>query len=113
MPYLMLFLSGTMSAIASIFLRVAGRMPDVENMAHLMTMPNLLRVSAIIAYGAGFMLYAFALKHVELSVAYPLMVGVAILEIFGYGLLGGDSVSTRSMLGAALIMSGIWLIYSP
>lgn len=112
MPYVMLFLSGTMSAIASILLRVAGRMPGMETMSHLMTMPNLLRVSAIAAYGAGFLLYALALKHIELSVAYPLMVGVAILEIFGYGLLGGDSVSARSMLGATLVMTGIWLVYS-
>ena len=112
MPYLMLFLSGTMSAVASILLRIAGRTGGAESLATLITMPNLLRVAAVAAYGTGFLLYAFALKHIELSIAYPLMVGVAMLEIFGYGLMGGDGVSTRSILGATLVMAGIWLIYS-
>jgi small multidrug resistance pump len=114
MPYLMLFLSGTCSALASVLLRVAGQMgtTPVQGLMNLLTMPNLLRLGAILAYGAGFVLYALALKRVELNIAYPLMVGIAILEIFGYGLLGGETVSARSAIGALLIMSGIFLIYS-
>lgn len=116
MSYFMLFLSGTCSALASVLLRVAGQMSvassSMQGLASLLTMPNMLRVGAIVAYGAGFVLYALALKRIELNIAYPLMVGIAILEIFGYGLLGGESVSARSAMGALLIMSGIFLIYS-
>lgn len=113
--YFMLFLSGTCSALASVLLRVSGQMNVVGSgfgLASLMTMPNMLRLGAIVAYGAGFVLYALALKRIELNIAYPLMVGIAILEIFGYGLLGGEAVSIRSVFGAALIMGGIFLIYS-
>ena len=115
--YLMLFLSGSCSALASVLLRVAARVgvPGAATMSSLVDIvstPNLLRLGAIFAYGAGFVLYAVALKRVELNVAYPLMVGIAILEIFAYGLLGGETVSLRSVLGALLLMGGIVLIYS-
>ena len=108
----MLFLSGTCSALASVLLRVSGQMSGAGSLIGLMTTPNLLRLAAIAAYGAGFVLYALALKRIELNIAYPLMVGIAILEIFGYGLIGGETVSVRSAFGAALIMGGIFLIYS-
>ena len=114
MAYLMLFLSGSCSALASVLLRIAARMgtTNVAGLGDLASTPNLLRLGAIFAYGAGFVLYAVALKRVELNVAYPLMVGIAILEIFAYGLLGGEVVSMRSVLGALLLMGGIVLIYS-
>ena len=108
----MLFLSGTCSALASVLLRVSSQMGGIGSLAGLMTTPNLLRLAAIAAYGAGFVLYALALKRIELNIAYPLMVGIAILEIFGYGLIGGETVSVRTAFGAALIMGGIVLIYS-
>ena len=110
--YFMLFLSGTCSALASVLLRVSGQMSGAGSLIGLMTTPNLLRLAAIAAYGAGFVLYALALKRIELNIAYPLMVGIAILEIFGYGLIGGETVSVRTAFGAALIMGGIFLIYS-
>jgi len=115
MSYFMLFLSGSCSAFASILLRVAGQIPASAmrlDWASLASTPNLLRGGAVVAYGAGFVLYALALKRIELSVAYPLMVGIAILEIFGYGLLGGEAASVKSMMGALLVMAGIFLIYS-
>ena len=114
MSYLMLFLSGSMSAVASILLRISGQTSgySVVSVLSLSSTPSVLRISAVLAYGAGFVLYALALKHIELSIAYPVMVGVAILEIFAFGMLGGDGVSMRSVLGAGLIMSGILLIYS-
>jgi small multidrug resistance pump len=110
----MLFLSGSMSAVASILLRIAGQTStnSVANVLSFSSTTNMLRISAVLAYGAGFVLYALALKRIELSIAYPIMVGVTILEIFAYGMLGGDGVNMRSVLGAGLIMSGILLIYS-
>lgn len=103
-----------MSALASVLLRIAGQMPEVSaaTVSTLTSTPMLLRVAAIGAYGLGFVLYALALRRIELSVAYPLMVGVAILAIFLYGLAGGDPVTLKSVIGAVLIFSGILLLYS-
>lgn len=114
MSYFLLISSGIMSAIASVLLRLAGQMPEVSasTVAVLTSTPTLLRIGAIAAYGLGFVLYALALRRIELSIAYPLMVGVAILAIFLYGLAGGDPVTLKSVIGAILIFSGILLIYS-
>jgi len=113
MPYFLLISSGIMSALASVFLRIAGQMPVASATTFALTStPMLLRLSAIGAYGLGFILYALALRRVELSVAYPLMVGVAILAIFLYGIAGGDAVTVKSVIGAILIFSGILLLYS-
>lgn len=114
MSYFLLISSGIMSALASVLLRIAGQMPEVSatTVATLTSTPTLLRAGAIAAYGLGFVLYALALRRIELSVAYPLMVGVAILAIFLYGLAGGDAVTAKSVLGAILIFSGILLLYS-
>lgn len=113
MAYVLLISSGIMSAVASVLLRIAGQMPTAAATSFALTStPMLLRVAAIGAYGLGFILYALALKRIELSVAYPLMVGVAILAIFLYGLAGGDAVTMKSVIGAILIFSGILLLYS-
>lgn len=113
MAYILLIASGIMSALASVLLRIAGQMPEAAATTFALTStPMLLRFGAIAAYGLGFILYALALRRIELSVAYPLMVGVAILAIFAYGLAGGDSVTLRSVIGAVLIFSGILLMYS-
>jgi small multidrug resistance pump len=114
MSYFLLISSGIMSALASVLLRIAGQMPEASaaTVAVLTSTPMLLRLGAIVAYGLGFILYALALRRIELSVAYPLMVGVAILAIFLYGLAGGDAVTLKSVIGAILIFSGILLLYS-
>jgi small multidrug resistance pump len=75
--------------------------------------PMLFRMAAIGAYGAGFALYAIALKRVELSVAYPLMVGITILEILLFGVVSGEALSLRTVAGAALLLFSVMLLYFP
>ena len=118
MAIFLLFAAGTFSAVASILLRVAATMNTTLASGGLMSLgtltsgPMLMRVGAIGAYGGGFVLYAIALRRVELSVAYPLMVGITIIELFGYGLFAGEAVTVKAMAGAALLAAGIYLIYS-
>lgn len=118
MSIFLLFAAGTLSAVASILLRVAGTLNTAVpadrllSLATLYSPPMLLRGGAIGAYGAGFVLYAIALKRVELSVAYPLMVGITILELFGYGLFAGEAVTVKMVAGAALLAIGVYLIYT-
>jgi small multidrug resistance pump len=118
MAIFLLFTAGTLSAVASILLRVAATMNTAPiqgawvSMATLTSGPMLMRFGAIGAYGAGFVLYALALRRLELSVAYPLMVGITILELFGYGLIAGEAVTLRAVAGAALLAASIYLIYS-
>jgi small multidrug resistance pump len=106
-----LLISGSCSAIASILLRIAGRTGEHSVMLAAMP-PTLLRVAALGAYGVGFLLYAVALKRVELSIAYPVMVAVTVIELFLFSLWSGDVMSLKTASGAALLVAGVWLIYS-
>ncbi|MDR5759099.1 ligand-binding protein SH3 [Caballeronia sp. LZ035] len=115
MPYITLLLSGSCSALASILLRVAGKLPANSGTMFfdLITRPMLYRLGALGAYGAGFILYAIALKRLELSVAYPMMVAVTILEIMLLGTALGESASPRTLAGAALLIVSVLLLYAP
>ncbi|MFM0630528.1 ligand-binding protein SH3 [Paraburkholderia xenovorans] len=116
MSFFFLLLSGTFSAMASILLRVAGKIVVVQGdvlIAGFASRPLLLRMAAIGAYGAGFLFYALALRRVELSVAYPLMVAVTILEILLFGFYSGEAVSLRTLAGAALLLASVLLLYLP
>jgi small multidrug resistance pump len=112
---LFLLSSGALSALASILLRVAGR--STENFSQLtlalIDRPMLLRVGALGAYAGGFVCYSIALKKIELSVAYPLMVGVTIALILAFGVLNSDGVTIRTVMGAALLLTAMVLLYAP
>jgi small multidrug resistance pump len=109
-PYRLLFASGTCSAIASILLRISGQtaMPVIG----VITLATALRATALAAYGAGFLFYAMALKRIELNIAYPLMVGITMLEIFVFGFVSGEAASLKTMAGATFLAAGIYLLYS-
>jgi small multidrug resistance pump len=114
MSILLLLISGSCSAIASILLRVASQyvIAGGDLATLVFARPTVLRVSALGAYGVGFLLYALALKRIELSIAYPVMVAVTVVELFLFSLWSGDPPSLKTMSGAALLVAGVWLLYS-
>lgn len=115
MYIIFLLLSGTFSAIASILLRIAGN--STEDFSHLSTAlfdrPMLFRLGALCAYGIGFICYAVSLKKIELGMAYPLMVGITILEIFLFGLFSHEAITIRSVTGAGCLIVAMFLLYAP
>jgi small multidrug resistance pump len=111
MSIFLLLISGSCSAVASILLRLAGQAGGIPAML-AQAPPMVLRVAALGAYGVGFLLYAVALKRVELSIAYPVMVAVTVIELFVFSAWSGDTMSIRTASGAALLVAGVWLIYS-
>lgn len=111
MAYLWLALSALCSVIASIALKV-GAYGAVGGGKSLWSFSGLLPYAiAIGSYGLGFGLYAVALRRLELSLAYPLMVAISIVGVVGYGLLfGNEGVTGARVLGAALIALGIFFL---
>ncbi|SSW61734.1 DMT family transporter [Achromobacter agilis] len=110
MAYLWLILSGACSVAASVALKAAGAGSPAGLPASLLgqVLPYL---AAIGAYGLGFGFYALALRQLDLTLAYPLMVACAIAGVFGYGLLSGaESISAVRMAGAAFIAIGVFLL---
>lgn len=113
MHIIFLLLSGTFSATASVLLRLAGQSTSgLGNLMAQLDRPMMLRIGALGAYGAGFVFYALALKKIELSVAYPLMVGVTLFEIFVFGFCSNEALTLRTMAGAGCLLAGVILLYS-
>ncbi|ODV43716.1 hypothetical protein AWV79_15060 [Cupriavidus sp. UYMMa02A] len=104
-----LLASGVCSGIASILLRVAGSHPATAN---LLSLPQLLRGSAIVVYGLGFVLYAIALRRLPLTLAYPLMVATAIVIITAYSAAYDTGLNARHLIGGLVIVAGVWLLIS-
>ncbi|WP_230965400.1 hypothetical protein [Burkholderia stagnalis] len=58
----------------------------------------------------GFVLYAFAMRKANLSVAYPLMVAISILVVLGFTALHEHVLRPTQAVGALVILVGIWLV---
>lgn len=109
MAYVWLILSAACSVAASVALKAAAGSAHPGGAALLgQALPY---VSAIGAYGLGFGFYALALRQLDLTLAYPLMVAFAIAGVFVYGLVSGaENVTAMRMAGAVLIAIGVFLI---
>ena len=107
MPYLLVALSSVFSIIASIALKTGGALNPTRTSWDGM----LPYAVAVTAYGMGFGLYALALRKLQLSLAYPVMVALSMLGIFAYGTLWAhETVTLHRALGAGLIGTGIFLV---
>ncbi|AVX39026.1 MULTISPECIES: DMT family transporter [Yersinia] len=104
--YVCLFFSALCSAIASILLKY----PDRLGILAISTNPILIKLPAIIFYGAGFVLYSLGLKDIDVSKAYPVMVSFAILQVLAFGLFFGESITIKMIIGTAFVIVGILLI---
>jgi len=111
MAYIWLILSGACSVVASVALKIGGSATKDGGVA-LLSMNSLVPYGiAIGSYGLGFALYAAALRELDLSLAYPLMVAIAIIGVMTYGLLfGNESVTICRGIGAALIATGVFFV---
>ncbi|WP_145535392.1 DMT family transporter [Yersinia thracica] len=106
--YICLFLSALCSAAASIALKY----PDKIGLLSISSNPLLIKLPAIAFYGAGFVLYSIGLKDIDVSRAYPVMVSFAILQLMIAGMVFGETISIKMIVGAVLVIFGIVLIIS-
>ncbi len=87
--------------------------PTLRGMIDRFLPPDAARVwivLGVLAYGLEILLYTFALRHLDVSVAFPLgslcFVGVALLS----RLLLGEAVGRVRWLGIGLILAGTGLV---
>lgn len=110
MAYVWLILSGACSVAASVALKLVGA-ASAQAAAPSLLAQALPYLGAIGAYGLGFGFYALALRQLDLTLAYPLMVAFAIAGLFVYGLVSGtETITALRMAGAAFIAIGVFLI---
>lgn len=100
--------SSACSALSGILLRFAAGRHLPSRGFGVESFP--LYAGAIASYGLGFVLYALALRKLPLQSVYPAMVGLAMIQIFLYTRLTGESATASGVAGAILIVSGIYLV---
>ncbi|RXA98577.1 SMR family transporter [Yersinia sp. 2105 StPb PI] len=106
--YICLFFSALCSAAAS----VALKYPDKIGLLSISSNALLIKLPAIVFYGAGFVLYSIGLKDIDVSKAYPVMVSFAILQLMIAGVFFGETISVKMIAGSVLVIFGIVLIGS-
>ncbi|HYG45727.1 MAG TPA: SMR family transporter [Bordetella sp.] len=108
MPYFFLVLASACGVAASVALKVGGASGFMRQAGLAACAPYGL---AVVAYGGGFVFYALALRQLDLTLAYPLMVALSMAGLLAYGVLvGHEPVGALRAAGALLIGAGIFLV---
>lgn len=69
--------------------------------------------AGFVLYGAGFLVWLWLLRRLPLSVAFPIAAGALIATtVLGGYLFLGESLVVVQVIGIALILAGIVLVFS-
>jgi len=113
MGYLLLTVALTFNAIANILLKIGaerlGAMDEAGFVGRLLVNYQLLAGLALFALNVLF--YAAALTRLDLSVAYPVMMGGSLLIVVSVSaLLLQEQVTATQVIGLALLVLGMTLV---
>jgi len=98
--WLALFLALFLNAFSNIAVKIAA-----------IKSAKLFILAGLLGFGIQFLFYAFALKKINLSIAYPIMVGsgFVIISLFSYFYLK-EHMNIYDFVGMVLIFVGVLLI---
>lgn len=104
--YLFCALSALASALATLFIKYANHAGDGLATARLAWLG-----AACIVYGLGFVSYSVALQKLHMSLAYPIMTGMAMamVAIIGFVVLD-EPMSVSKVAGMVLIALGAFAL---
>ncbi|KKW29140.1 MAG: hypothetical protein UY71_C0003G0035 [Parcubacteria group bacterium GW2011_GWB1_52_7] len=72
-----------------------------------------LMLAALFLYGLGFLSWVYLLSRNSLSFVYPVVLSLNIILIFVFSrLLFSETVSVLQMAGIAVIIAGIYLVFT-
>lgn len=73
--------------------------------------PNYYLLGGILLYGLSTLMYVTVLSKINLSVAYPTVIGLTVVSttIFGAAFFH-EKVGPIAWIGIGLVLSGIWAI---
>lgn len=104
--YLWCALAALASALATYFIKLANQHADAWTMTRLMYLGF-----ACATYGGGFVSYSVALQKLDMSLAYPVMTGMAITMVAAIGYAALNEPLTMSKLaGMVLIGAGAFAL---
>lgn len=73
--------------------------------------PNIFLLGGVLVYGVSTLLYILVLSKINLSIAYPVVIGLTVISttIFGAAVFQ-EKVAPIAWVGIGLMLSGIWAI---
>lgn len=115
--YLVLTAAIVLNAGANIMIKAAMRNTPIilEQgallQAFIQAIKNPLLIGGVALFGLALAAYSVVLSKINLSVAYPVMTGAGFLLVFLVsGLYFKESITAVHVLGAGLILSGVWIL---
>lgn len=113
-----LLLLGNISfnAAANVLMKIGMKRTDGINLATLNgivhgILLNPVLIAGVVSYVASLGFYIFALKKLNLSIAYPISVSSAIILVTVISsLLLKESISLNNIIGTVIIMIGIFVM---
>ena len=110
--FILVFCSVSLSALGQTFFKVGvsalnfGADSSTASKALSMLLSHWV-LAGLAAYGVGTLLWLFALRQLDLSLAYP-FVAMSFIMVAGSGILFlGEPLTSGKVLGIALIVSGL------
>ena len=101
MPYLILFFAVVAETIGTTALQASQQFSRLW--------PS---VTVVVAYGISFVLLGWALKYMDVGVAYAIwsVLGIVLIACIGYALFG-QRLDLPALIGLAMILGGILIIH--
>ena len=110
--FILVFCSVSLSALGQTFFKLGvsalnfGADSSTASKALSMLLSHWV-LAGLAAYGVGTLLWLFALRQLDLSLAYP-FVAMSFIMVAGSGILFlGEPLTSGKVLGIALIVSGL------
>lgn len=95
-------LAALASAVATMLLKFSGQYGTDLNTARLVYLGG-----AGITYALGFLGYSIALKTLDMSIAYPIMTGIAMVCVAVLGItVFNEPFTAQKMVGMLLVVAG-------
>ncbi len=104
--WVLIFLAGINSTIGNVLLKLSQSKPDF-----LSSIFSITFIAGCFFYMLNVLLFAYALKELDVSEAYPVLVAISILSLVSVGVFFlGENISFFNALGIALLLGGVFLV---
>lgn len=104
--WLLILLAGINSTLGNILLKKSQEAPDF-----LSSLLSVTFIGGCFFYFTNVLLFAYALKTLDVSKAYPVLAGTSFMTLTSVGMIFmNESVSLTNLLGILIVLLGIILI---
>ena len=104
--WVLVFLAGINSTIGNVLLKLSQSKSDF-----LSSVFSITFIAGCFFYMLNVLLFAYAIKELDVSKAYPALVVISILSLASVGVFFlGEHISFLNAVGIALLLCGVFLV---